>query len=399
MSGSCVVIAHRGIAPVTRKVASPNADPAADPGVLLVRDVAGQVDEHPEPSAVDRARAERGGRACPATHPSPSRAAPSFCRRAGSVGTGSRRTDRPMNVESASAERAFEFVPQGRKSADDGFERGPSRTSSSTTSPSGNVSRRTVASGFVQARHLDHIGDEQLVDEAVGIVDDEEPPILGDARLRSPRSRRVARGPRLMTGAMSRCVTVGMARCYRTSLASAACILGRCCSGSTISSSPARTRMRPPRSLEREVGLRAGGGGRHEALGTFNRLVWLGDTYLELIGVFDRAMAERAWVGGPAVRALDAGGGLATWAVATDDLEHRGRAPERGRRRSVGAHPWRAPAPRRSGGPMAAVEAARARPGTAAVPHRARRGRRRVVACRSSRTRRGRSTRSAGPSA
>jgi len=73
--------------------------------------------------------------------------------------------------------------------------------------------------------------------------------------------------------------------------------------------------------LERYVGLRAGGGGRHEALGTFNRLVWFADTYLELIGVFDRALAERSWVGGPAVRALDGGGGLATWAAATDDIE------------------------------------------------------------------------------
>jgi len=73
--------------------------------------------------------------------------------------------------------------------------------------------------------------------------------------------------------------------------------------------------------LEREVGLRAAGGGRHEALGTFNRLVWLGDTYLELIGVFDRDLAERFWIGAPTVRALDAGGGLATWAVATDDIE------------------------------------------------------------------------------
>jgi hypothetical protein len=73
--------------------------------------------------------------------------------------------------------------------------------------------------------------------------------------------------------------------------------------------------------LEREVGLRPGGGGRHDALGTFNRLVWLGDTYLELIGIFDRATAELAWVGAPAVRALDAGGGLATWAAATDDLD------------------------------------------------------------------------------
>lgn len=73
--------------------------------------------------------------------------------------------------------------------------------------------------------------------------------------------------------------------------------------------------------LERDVGLRAGGGGRHDALGTFNRLAWLGDTYLELIGVFDRDLAERSWIGAPTVRALDAGGGLATWAVATDDID------------------------------------------------------------------------------
>ena len=72
--------------------------------------------------------------------------------------------------------------------------------------------------------------------------------------------------------------------------------------------------------LERELGLRAGGGGRHEALGTFNRLVWLGDTYLELIGVFDRGLADGSWIGAPTVQALDAGGGLATWAVATDDI-------------------------------------------------------------------------------
>lgn len=73
--------------------------------------------------------------------------------------------------------------------------------------------------------------------------------------------------------------------------------------------------------LERELGLRAAGGGRHEALGTFNRLVWLGDSYVELIGVFDRALAERSWIGAPTVRALDAGGGLATWSVATDDID------------------------------------------------------------------------------
>ncbi len=74
-------------------------------------------------------------------------------------------------------------------------------------------------------------------------------------------------------------------------------------------------------ALERELGLRPSGGGRHDALGTFNRLVWLGDAYLELIGIFDRALAERSWIGAPTVRALDGGGGLATWAVASDALD------------------------------------------------------------------------------
>ena len=55
-------------------------------------------------------------------------------------------------------------------------------------------------------------------------------------------------------------------------------------------------------------------------LGTFNRLVWLGDSYLELIGVFDRASAASSWIGAPTLRALEAGGGLATWAIASDDL-------------------------------------------------------------------------------
>ncbi len=67
--------------------------------------------------------------------------------------------------------------------------------------------------------------------------------------------------------------------------------------------------------------LAAGGGGRHDRLGTFNRLVWLGDTYLELIGVFDAALAATSWIGAPTLRALEAGGGLATWAIATDAID------------------------------------------------------------------------------
>jgi len=73
--------------------------------------------------------------------------------------------------------------------------------------------------------------------------------------------------------------------------------------------------------LERELGLASTGGGRHDALGTFNRLIWLGDSYLELVGVFDRAIAESSWLGAPTQRTLDVGGGLATWAIATNALD------------------------------------------------------------------------------
>ena len=74
-------------------------------------------------------------------------------------------------------------------------------------------------------------------------------------------------------------------------------------------------------AFERAVGPAPTGGGRHDALGTFNRVVWLGDSYVEFIGVFDAALAAKSWVGTPALRALETGGGFATWAIATDDLD------------------------------------------------------------------------------
>ncbi len=126
--------------------------------------------------------------------------------------------------------------------------------------------------------------------------------------------------PRLMTGAMSRWVTEGMARCYRTGRTGGvhpwSMLLGIdhlviACADPDAAAD----------DLARDLGLQPGGGGRHDALGTYNRLVWLGDTYLELIGVFDRDLASHSWVGAPTVRALEAGGGLATWAVATDDID------------------------------------------------------------------------------
>jgi hypothetical protein len=71
-------------------------------------------------------------------------------------------------------------------------------------------------------------------------------------------------------------------------------------------------------ALERSVGLAATGGGRHES-GTHNRLAFLGDAYLELIGTWDRELALAHPIGAAVVRALDAGReGLVTYALATD---------------------------------------------------------------------------------
>ena len=88
--------------------------------------------------------------------------------------------------------------------------------------------------------------------------------------------------------------------------------------------------------LERELGLAFTGGGRHEGAGTWNRLAFLGDSYVELIGVFDRGLVlanPDFAVGRAALELLDAGGeGLATWAVAVDDCH-----TEVARLRSLGA--------------------------------------------------------------
>lgn len=71
--------------------------------------------------------------------------------------------------------------------------------------------------------------------------------------------------------------------------------------------------------LERRVGLACSGGGRHPTWGTHNRLAWFGDTYAELIGVFDRSLAPSGAVSRAVLAALDAGHpGLVTYALATD---------------------------------------------------------------------------------
>ena len=75
------------------------------------------------------------------------------------------------------------------------------------------------------------------------------------------------------------------------------------------------------------LGLAATGGGRHETGGTRNRLIFLGDAYIELIGVEDRALAAAHPIGAAVVRALDAGGpGLVTYALATDGTRREATA-------------------------------------------------------------------------
>ncbi len=74
--------------------------------------------------------------------------------------------------------------------------------------------------------------------------------------------------------------------------------------------------------LEERVGIVCTGGGRHPLWGTWNRLAWFGDTYVELIGLFDRSLAPNGAVSAAVMAALDAGRpGLVSYAVATDDAD------------------------------------------------------------------------------
>jgi hypothetical protein len=74
--------------------------------------------------------------------------------------------------------------------------------------------------------------------------------------------------------------------------------------------------------LEETVGLRCTGGGRHEGLGTRNRIAWLADgSYLELIGIDDADRARTSPVGRASLHTLETHGpGLATYALRVDDL-------------------------------------------------------------------------------
>ena len=69
-----------------------------------------------------------------------------------------------------------------------------------------------------------------------------------------------------------------------------------------------------------QVGLAFTAGGRHAGLGTLNRIAFLGDAYLELIGVDDAEAAQGWAIGAAAVRVLERGGGFATYGLADDAI-------------------------------------------------------------------------------
>jgi hypothetical protein len=80
------------------------------------------------------------------------------------------------------------------------------------------------------------------------------------------------------------------------------------------------------RELEARHGLTSFEGGRHPGYGTANRIVPLGDSYLELVTVADEAEAARSPFGSWVARAQSEGGGPLGWAVRThalDDVAHR----------------------------------------------------------------------------
>ena len=73
--------------------------------------------------------------------------------------------------------------------------------------------------------------------------------------------------------------------------------------------------------LQAEHGLVATGGGRHDGIGTENRIVPLGDGYLELVGIGSAAEVAGSPFGRGVLRRLqETGDGLLGWVVEVDDV-------------------------------------------------------------------------------
>jgi len=79
------------------------------------------------------------------------------------------------------------------------------------------------------------------------------------------------------------------------------------------------------REIEARYGLASVEGGRHPGWGTANRIVPLGDTYIELVAVVDQAEAARSSFGSWVDRAHPAPLHPLGWAVRTDRLEEIAR--------------------------------------------------------------------------
>lgn len=71
----------------------------------------------------------------------------------------------------------------------------------------------------------------------------------------------------------------------------------------------------------RELGLDSSPGGRHTGWGTANRIVPLGEDYVELLAVVDRAEAESGALGRSVLERAAGGGAWLLVAVATDELD------------------------------------------------------------------------------
>jgi hypothetical protein len=73
--------------------------------------------------------------------------------------------------------------------------------------------------------------------------------------------------------------------------------------------------------LEDELERPAAGGGRHDGLGTHNRVIPLGRGYVEVLAIADAQEAAGSALGrAVAARIEAAGDGLIGWAVAVDDI-------------------------------------------------------------------------------
>jgi hypothetical protein len=73
--------------------------------------------------------------------------------------------------------------------------------------------------------------------------------------------------------------------------------------------------------VQERYGLASVPGGRHPGWGTANRIVPLGDSYLELIAVVDPDEAAADPVGSGYARHIRAASGLMLWCLATDGLD------------------------------------------------------------------------------